>query len=267
MKLLFLLLIQIMGHSYYLQAQIENEELKKYSYPIYGFKGMTPMTGTGFFIKRKGNLYLITAKHVLSSCRENGIKVKHYPDTMNVYVKFSDTTYGLIEMDIREIRDTTKCLSEIIELDAGIIKLDTAWNNYVNSVERFIAEPYPEYDKCFIWGYPFHKYVVNDSFDINVGASLINFIYPNFRMTRQFIDSSSLVEDSLNYIISSNGFEWNKIGPLEGFSGSPVFLRNIHTNNWQLVGILIKGESVPNKKRILIIARIEMVLKMIDELN
>jgi len=263
MKYLFILFL--LSKSNIAHSQFENittDSLKKYSYLIYGNKKLKIQNGTGFFIRYKGTLYFVTARHVITGCREEGEKIKYQPDTMNLLNKHKLSSYPIY---VKEIYEKSVCYPQYVELDIEAFKIDSRWDLGINTVDSFFGNSLFEYNQFATWGFPFYNMVEGNQYDIMKEPILITGEVPDFWMTRPYADTSNTKEDTLNYLLHCKSIVINK--NLGGASGSPVFLRNTTTNRWQIVGALIGAPNELAIKKQFTIARIEAILKKIEKIH
>lgn len=197
MKYLFILLL--LSKSNFAHSQIENNNtdfLKKYSYLIYGEKNQKIQNGTGFFIRYKGTLYFVTARHVVTGCRGNGQKIKFQPDTMNILNKNKLSTYPIY---VKDMYEKSICYPQYVELDIEVYKIDSHWDLGLNTVDSFIGNPFFQYNEFATQGFPFYNMIEGNEYDIMKEPILITIEAPNFWMTRQYSDTTNTKEDTLNY--------------------------------------------------------------------
>lgn len=261
MKYLFIFLLMFN----FTNSQITNdttETLKKYSYLVYGQKNNKIHNGSGFFIKHKEIIYFVTARHVITGCRGDGNKIKFQPDIMNILDKDKESTYPI---NVIEIFEKCTCYPQNEELDVEIIRINSPWDLGLNTINAFIGVSMFDYDYFATWGFPFYNMVENNEYDIMKNPVLTSGKTPDFFMSRPFVDKTKTKEDNFNYLLNLKNITFNT--NLEGASGSPVFLKNTNTNKWQIIGALIGAPNENSTEKYFIIARIEAILKKIEDLN
>lgn len=255
-------------------AQINNyDSLKKYSYSLLGFTithngeavGMKPGGGTCFFIRDNGKLFLVTAKHVLSGCLENAIKITDYPNQMNIC--FADSNGYIEEMipfDISRIKDSIQCLPSLDDTDVIVVPMNIKTNREIYSVEKFIFPPFREIDNVDIFGFPGNKNINFLGF-ASVRAKVFHWhLFKNH--TTVFTETTfndSKRTDSVYYWIQTTDIDVMD-SSLHGFSGSPVFIKDLNSDRWRVGGVY-KGaakDTISNNKWMLV-TRIEYALKYI----
>jgi len=209
------------------------EKLRTFSYPVFGINLLPKDTvyrtwGTGFFLRKKGELFFVTAKHVLTGC-ENAIQNDHYPDYMNIYI---EKNKRVISLNVKSIRDSCPCLAARDDTDMIVIKIEDTLGKYVNSVESYIRKPFKKIDDIEILGKPFSNDMMLFAKPREIkmpknGYSIYN---------SQYTDTTMSKLDFSLYLIYPSTFKVDK--SLRGFSGSPVFIRKENSNKYRIAGLL-----------------------------
>jgi hypothetical protein len=160
----FTLLIFLLAIEYYSFSQQSDDyfdSLKKYSYYISGFvmkpNRVSIVTGTGFFIRNREVLFLVTAKHVLSGCNDSLLKDKDSPDTMIIWLKNDNmVSFKFIPINVSVIKDTSSCLPFFKSPDIIVLQVsDTNLIKNAHSVEKYIYPPFMKTNGIQIFGFPF----------------------------------------------------------------------------------------------------------------
>jgi hypothetical protein len=233
---LLIYLISIIGCSSAQQTVkqgIPVDSLKKYSYFIAGFEIVNPATGeaitsggTCFFLKEKDELYLTTAKHVMTGC--DSIKAVHYPSILNV---FSPNYDNLISIETKPIRDTAACLPFYADPDVIVIKVSNKIQ--VNVVNDFMLEPFLEVGNTVIYGFPGINNIKPSGFRI-VPADSIMLKENSYSYVSESINNHT---DTINYHIYAEHYTFDYLG--KGYSGSPVFVQDKLSKKWRVAGIAV----------------------------
>lgn len=213
--------------------------LEKYSYRIMELKDTGAGGATCFFIRNQNELYLITAKHVVSGCIDIKTKVRTYADIMYVF------TNGVkIEPITIDTKNTFKILP-CNGIDVYILKVNSnIITEHINSVEKFFQPPFAKWRACEINGYPLHNYTAAQIFNVLTPPLKISIPENTFQF-QGFVDSTGKKDLSIGSIeCNNNSIKSDSLG---GYSGSPVFLQNIDGNMWRLIG-LFSGSKQTGKE-------------------
>lgn len=239
------------------------DSLKKYSYYLMGYlptdTGIISGGGTGFFIKRNNELFLITAKHVLSGC-DGFKKPDKYPDVFNAVEKDKDL---VIPFSTYLVRDTALCLPFHQDPDIIAIKIDKKWYNSVNSVEGYNSPPFLKLESTEIFGFPSIDMTTPFGFMALKSASHIHL--PKKDIYKQAVDSATgKILDSINYRIFSKTVAFNL--DQRGYSGSPVFVKDYKSKKWRIAGVAVGYGLDVSGETFLYVVNIKYVYKKIDEI-
>lgn len=246
-----------------------HDSLKKYSYELIGFKilpnGTQPENGTCFFIRKKERLFLVTAKHVISGCKNGAVSPNH-PDTMYVIIKDTKTEKdNWILLDLIAInKGGITCLSASEEPDVQVIEIDTkkfSSDVVINSVEDFIKERPDSAGDVEIHGFPSKSHKKNGSFFIPPPTSLYLSISDIIIADRATFTETGKV-DSLNYRIIFKTLPSNT--EYFGYSGSPVFFTDLKTGEKILQGIF--AQTTKDLQLSLDACKIDYANKQIDSI-
>lgn len=209
--------------------------LKKYSYYI-GAEAITAINdgvvtvssfnGTGFFIRKKDELYLVTARHIAVPCKNGKINF-----LIKMFVYLHDNN-GLptekIFINIEQFLNL-RCTVQNKDTDAIVIKVSNPLSVY--SVEDFILDIPKKYKEVEIWGYP------KNNKDTSAEQRTIS----NTLLTRSKYSFVSILDTNTNKVDLVNSFLVSKVVIFDssrtGYSGSPVFIKNTKTKKWVLVGL------------------------------
>ena len=238
---LTIIIIAIALCSYCQDAEIPSDSLAKYSYTLLCFKNKNPQAvlGTCFFINFKGNLFLITANHVLYECDSTTNKQKRACDFVLIQMPGSDA--GMADFKISDTNDT--CIVDYKDKDFVILRMDNKWLSHVNTVEKFILPPFKNYAELEIFGQGLQS---NDSFMRMESPHHIHLSKNKFTIYLNTPTPDSSYIDSVHYFVEAKEI---KVGSwLKGFSGSPVFLKDADSKRWTLCGIFIGGLYTVSEK-------------------
>jgi len=224
------------------------DSLGKYSHFVYGAVNFIDTSGrnrgavvqgTGFFIKNKGRLYFITAKHVLAIPDEPAIKKvtpKSNDSLMNVYMQdgTARSNMPIFYLNIKKIRDTTKDVSFINSPDVISYEVVNKEKFLINTIDNFLPTYLPEnMGEICIFGFASSgntfkgaHFVVNAKSHISIKKYSLNHRYMH--------DKNEY--DSFNYVITPT--EYQVAENLRGFSGSPAFVKDLNTNKWVFLGVM-----------------------------
>jgi hypothetical protein len=219
------------------------DSLKKYSYLISGIvNDHSAIIGTGFFIKKRKSVYLVSAAHVLTGWNALERKWnKDYPDTF--FVKLIDKKTGddiLCSIDVSAYKKKLKPFSIWDKPDIFIYKIKKPSSYIINSIENLIVDTIANYinEVNKVFGYGFASYTRFTDFH-----SLLN-------LTPTVIDASTVMKydsipksrknnlpDSMHFIIAPT-FPWkNNFG--NGASGAPIFIYSEKLERFIFGGVVI----------------------------
>lgn len=241
-------------------CQDNQDSLAKYSYSIVGFtlpKGGA--FGSGFFIKNKNSLYLVTAKHVLTGCGNYGVELDNMPKSMNVFIKGPPLQAFNINTEI--IKKDIPCKESFYDSDFIVTIISNQFSNYVNSVEKLISPPYKNVKQVSIFGYPEYIY--------GKGNDKYYFINPISMNLHKKIYGFYVKEDSLKNINNASCFfEVDKFmedyDSLGGFSGSPIFVQDDTSKKWRILGVFTGSGINYNGNTAIWFVPIEIIMNKIN---
>jgi hypothetical protein len=223
---------------------IEVTSLQKYSYLIFGFYDVNKigdsvdfkMTGgTGFFIRKNGKIYLISAKHVLTPCNPDSLeKVIHFPDSLRIRMIDSAGTYSFIPIDIRKIKDTVTCDYHSDDPDVFCMEFKDTSGYIINSIENLIEPIVPENDSCKIYLYGFPSLYTKVTQE-----TILPFKTQQSTFSSGYYYANSLDSRKVNFMMKGTD-----ILPRKGCSGSPVFLKFKNKSNYVFGGVLTRADTI-----------------------
>ncbi len=200
-----------------------------------------PSGGSFFFIREREKMYLITAKHVVCGCK-GGIGEEKEEIASQMFVFYRDSMAS-ISVDITKIIDTCHC--PLIEPDIIAIEIKGSQVNKFHSVEKFILPPFSKTDNIEIFGYPKYDYGKYNNNLIMPRPSHIHIDKKNTTFfIRSFKNSDKL--DSSFVGIQNKGLSLGD--SLHGFSGAPVFIKELHSSRIRLMGVFSAISYLPNTK-------------------
>ena len=217
-------------HSYLLILTKKNQNNPS-SYEVIG-------DGTGFFVREKGKLFLISANHVFTG--NDPIRVskgKITPDLMTFYYQIKgqeNLAFQNIYLDSIQKSSPPMYYRKYADILAYPINLQKGAQ--VNTIEAFFNDQcIPQRgDSVFFWGFPSDK--------ANINQSLKNYIIdkkPAMKYSGIFLDS-----DSIHFISTPTvGY---------GASGAPVFIKQINNKSEKIffLGVLSSASDVNNTSHI-----------------
>jgi hypothetical protein len=210
-----------------------SDSLSKYSYTIFGQIGKTPQLdmGTCSFYEKSGNLFLITAKHVVYSC--DSLTKKQIPK-FEIASVFIPTDFQLLQFKVPALGDS--CIVDYKDPDLFVFKVENKWIGKVNTIGQFIIPPLKGFGKLTIFG----QGMKGDSSYLRFDQQhKIELKQNSFKFY-----SNPPVPDS-NYVDTVHHFVETKeitVGNwMKGFSGSPVFLQDKKSNKWRFCGVFVQA--------------------------
>lgn len=228
---IFFILLAVLGKAQ--DVSFPSDSLSKYSYTIVGQIGKSPELGMGTcsFYEKNGELFLITAKHVLYTC--DSITTKQIPK-FKIATVFIPTSIQFLQFKVPELNDS--CIVDYKDPDLFICKIEDKWIGKVNTIGRFVMPPLIKYGKITIFGQGMKRDSLYMGFDKQHNIEL----RPNtfkFYLNTPVPDSNYI--DTIHHFIETKGIStgtWMK-----GFSGSPVFLQDKNLNRWRFCGVFVQG--------------------------
>lgn len=122
--------------------------LSKYSYLIVGFynikiengfQSFETIQGTCFFVRKNKKLFLVSAKHTLTSWNpESSENRKSYPDTLNLRLFDTNGKHIIHPLNIKEINKTITGGYTYNDPDVYVIEFEDNPMFKINSIEGFI---------------------------------------------------------------------------------------------------------------------------------
>lgn len=213
-----------------------------------------PGSGSGYFIRLNGELFFITAKHVFLGCDtkdtcQRQIKRAAFPDSMDIKL----TTGGIINQNIipisiKKFRDTANC--PWVEPDIIAYQVINTPTDTIYSVEKFLNKRMPNKKGVIsIFGYPASAYIFPGGLYEEQNSSHIVIEKYNLYENYKYIACGGKEDiDKQDYIVKTDSIKTTALG---GYSGSPVFLLDKETMQWNFVGTFIGIVESDNKFRFL----------------
>lgn len=209
--------------------------------------------GTGYFIRHKRKLYLLTALHVLTGCRfqrdlDSSIRVNEpFPDAVKVFYnkengEIPNKPENYFWLDIRHLKNK-KCPITPIDPDIVACEINFPLTDTVYSIEHLInvKSSIDTNGTISIWGYPLAELAKSTLFYNNrliANSTNLKFSNNNFLKNYKFIwDSGKEVTYWIHHVIQSKDVTASE--EMKGYSGSPVFIKN--KNGWIFIGTFIGG--------------------------
>ncbi|MBN8720074.1 MAG: hypothetical protein J0H85_11555 [Sediminibacterium magnilacihabitans] len=219
-------------------ALSQNDSLKKFSYPLLGFSTdsskFSPAGGTCFFIRNNGKIYLITARHVITGC---GIATNRneYPEQFTVINNINGVP-SFISVNVKGAKDLFPCPDTLLN-DPDIFAMEVIGEttSRLNSVEQFIKPPFRQTDCIDMYGFPGVDYFKYPEAFVVPEVAHQHIERENTIIYDRNADSTQQTVDSSNYIVVNKNL--NIATTLKGFSGSPVFLKELNSNKIRLLGV------------------------------
>ncbi|HLX93402.1 MAG TPA: hypothetical protein VKR32_17075 [Puia sp.] len=220
--------------------------MKKYSYHVFGFYIRQPMQldsagnvlggetgGTCFFIRKNGELFLITAKHVLTGC-DSLEKVKNFPSSLMIWVS-PNSSFRIAQFDVSIIRDTASCLPIPLSPDEIVIRIKDSSAKDVYSIEKFLSAPFKKVRNSLFIGYPAATSTLAGRIK-RVEPSTIGLVNKEYYFSQGYTDSTRKNLDIINHRIYSDSIDFEQ--NFHGYSGSPLFVQDLKTKKWRIAGVL-----------------------------
>jgi len=214
-------------------TSISSDSISKYSYTIFGQIGKTPQLdmGTCSFFEKNGDLFLITAKHVLFSC--DSLTNKQVPK-FEIVTIFLPADFQFLQFRIPILNDS--CIIDYKDPDLFVHEVDNSWIGKVNTIGRFVKPPIQNFGKLEIFGQGMKGDSSYLGFDkqhnIELKQNLFKFYSSPPVPDSNFVDTVHHFVETKEILVGS----WMK-----GFSGSPVFLQDIESHSWRFCGVFVQG--------------------------
>jgi V8-like Glu-specific endopeptidase len=246
-------------------SQNDTDSLSKYSYLITGdhiHNGSIANSGTCFFIRKNSRIFLVTAKHVVSGC-QGANKDSFYNKALILSIKDSTgIPKYFTTIDISKIADTCSCVDSTGDIIA--FEFVNKFSNMLLSVENFIMPKFKNTGDVNIYGFPGYK--INGVSDSAFRSFKTSHIYinrketvfgiGNYRDSEKF-DSTALLMINKNLVTDRD--------TMQGFSGSPVFIKELNSNRIRVIGAFsTSNHDLKNDFRAYGVAYIEHA---IDQIN
>jgi hypothetical protein len=248
----------------------DTDTLKKYSYKLQGFStgqynGLTMVrrwSGTVFFIRSVNQLYLVTAKHVLSGCdNSDSVKLKNFPDEMLVEVSRDKHFNKLLKINSAIIRDTSACLSTKLYPDVIAVKIDDTIADQVYSIEGLIHPLYKRVTNSLVIGYP--GYANRPIGDLSYfDPHAIALLDGRYFLSAGYVDTTRTTLDKIHFWIYPKDIDTGD--SLGGYSGSPFYVQDQRSKKWRIAGVFASSGADSGKLPVMYAVKIDYVL---DEIN
>ncbi|MFT3934433.1 MAG: trypsin-like peptidase domain-containing protein [Chitinophagaceae bacterium] len=192
--------------------------------------------GTCFFIKKDGDLFMVTAKHVLTGCEDASRKKQYYPNKLFLLLKDNDDASTIrVKIDIAAIRDSAQCRSYTDDPDVMVLKMPASLNDKVNTVEDLLNDEPDTNDAAVLVGY---NHIAVDKKSIYYSDPVDIVLAPNSYTINEPVYKNGK-KDRINYLILTN--EAIVTNTPQGMSGAPVFFSNPATGRLGILGVFIRN--------------------------
>lgn len=261
----FLILLNISTRMF---AQKDTVTLDKYSYLLVGFydikndngyQHFKSTQGTCFFVRQNKKLFLISAKHTLTSWNpENSQNRASYPIALNLRLFDTSGNASFYTINIKEINSAITGGYTYNDPDVYVLEFEDNPKYIIHSIEKFIDETLvikPE-DTIKLYGYP----VDYDYFGEKQMKKLPT-IKPTLVEGKPLAYDSPYRDSRIKKMETLN-FAIQRIDtfPRSGCSGAPVFVKK--EANWFFSGIFINSSP---KVPVSLILRKDFVLAKLKE--
>lgn len=216
----------------------QSDSLSKYSYPLLGFSTdsgkFSPSGGTCFFIRSNGKIFLVTARHVITGC---GIATNRndYPEQFTI---IGSLTAGVnfIPINVKGAKTLFPCPDTLLnDPDIFAMEVTGEGTSKLNSVEQFIKPPFRQTDNIDMYGFPGVDYFKHPEAFVIPEVAHQHIEREGTIIYDRSSDSIRQTVDSSNFIVVNKNL--NVATTLRGFSGSPVFLKELNSNEIRLLGV------------------------------
>lgn len=250
------------------QSNKDLDSLKQYSYRTFGYyerpaengkdTGTGSCGGTVFFVKKYEHIFLITAKHVLTGCEDEG-KPKLFCDRLFIITNKTGRP-ELSYIDTKQYRDTSACGIPDSIPDFAVIDVTDAVPKDIKCVNDFILPRFKVLRNAYIIGYPSTS--ITEPFKLKqIPASSFELIDGGYSFFR-YEGNNKKVSPPHMFWVDAKKSEFPD--SLFGYSGSPLFVRDALTNNWRIGGIFTVTTKPP-QSHILGFVTFETAMDYIDQ--
>ncbi|HEY9000726.1 MAG TPA: hypothetical protein VIM89_05205 [Mucilaginibacter sp.] len=241
------------------ETMVDTSQLPKYSYLIYGYaQSGNSVQATGFFVKKKGHTYLVTASHVVNGWFFASFDKKgSYPDILFVIVGLKNTRRDTsLAIDISSLKYTK---ADPYSHDIYFIPIDVPSNCVTNSLESLILSFTPiskTPETILVYGF------VADDQTISLQQ------FKGLKPTKAIARLPDWNDYSCSPLVYEISYTSDDLGP--GDSGAPIYF--ITQNNFgnkpnsdklQFGGLLFGGDSKRHRAGVI---RAELVKVLYNEL-
>lgn len=223
--------------------QPQEDQLKKYSYFLYGTnKTGQEFAGTCFFIRKGDSLFICTVNHIACGCDNNRMKNNNLPDKMQVYLPECPKP---LNIDISKTRQNCDCNAP----DYFVDTVSSYYHQYIKySIEKFIT-PFSKdkaVESIVLFGY--HPEEVDKK--INLPQEIKKSIIKKDILVRTPLGRDGKPDRSqFSFTFPKEDVNMD----LEGFSGCPTFIKYEDDSTYKFFGVFSsKNEIGTDGKRILV---------------
>jgi hypothetical protein len=244
------------------QYREPGDSLIKFSYFLqsYADSSMSIRQGTGFIVNNGNGQELITAKHVLSGCRFNGTKDSTIQDEMLMYLNEDvHPNFSFYGLNLRRVKDTVNCQQYYDAPDIISYPLEDTVADVANSIDAFLPGYFPrDRGEIIIFGFPSYNNIDSGKYFVRPAVKLEIQQYDFYDRYMYQDLGGSLIIDSINYTIKP--VDMLVTDRLRGYSGAPVFIKDVQEASWVFLGVVI---ALDEKNNLLTIVKRENLLKTI----
>lgn len=221
---------------------VDTTELRNYSYLIYGkTRAGCTVQATGVLVISKGQLYLVTACHVINGWfYESYDKDDAYPDTLYLRIyKKKENSVDFIPLDITKLKHTKPAPDwpdiYFYPLNIPAIYRTNTLETLITKYKSAVRQP----EEVLVYGY-----------QLTIDSDNVNFATMNVsKVIASWTGQASYFSNLYTYSI---GYSDNALGP--GDSGSPVYLiyrEKAGGTMIQFGGLIVGGVSSLHKATVL----------------
>lgn len=223
------------------------DSLAQYSYLVYGStefnstkaKVVRGQQATGFFLKARGHIYFITAKHAVTNYVKAGDSKVNYPDSFHVYAHYDDPFHYLSipaiwSTDAASLKGGLKDPDQVCLDVTGKLKdmrvSAVQWSSVNNDFETS-----QNYRRIHLFGFPVKMNQIEGNV-IQISPPY-RFETSHFHIAENFLNQigKDVGIDSARYEVRVTDTRITQA--FGGFSGAPVFIQS--EGKWKLLGTLV----------------------------
>jgi hypothetical protein len=227
-------------------AQQYPDSLKEHSYYIYGNQKsadgsyMVSVEATCFFVRAGEKIYLVSAKHVLTSwSTADSTKPAVYPDTLFVRIPLTNSgPVTDIPVDIRDIKSGAHGSYYYNEPDIFAMEFSDPGKTKINAFNiadiaaDSIATKKRDQAAAVAYGFPAGT-KTNEKSPVPLSGRV--FSLPDENINYRDNQRGAEVRDIVNYLVKFD----EPVKP--GYSGAPVFLEDKDSAKWFFAGVISQG--------------------------